>query len=199
MPHRDSYPHSVPCWVVLQTTDQDAAKAFYAALFGWGLDDGPLPTGGHSTMARRDRDTGNQPGALLWNELITREPERAAAFYDARLGTTHDTRPMGDGETDTGLEVDEGELQPRHRPARSMRRYSLMRSSAGGRFTLSPIDRHASSPEIRRGAVSSTSCPPTDRRACPAARQLRTQSDREPYTSTNTYPPSTGCASSGVR
>jgi uncharacterized protein len=185
MPHRDSYPQGVPCWVELQTTDQGAAKAFYAALFGWDLDDEPLPMGGHYTMARLDggtvaaitpqppgspesmppvwftylavddvdavvarvtaaggqviapamqvmengsmaviadptggviglwqanqhegAGTVNQPGALLWNELITPEPERAAAFYDAILGTTHDTQPMGDGDTYTVLEVD---------------------------------------------------------------------------------------------
>ena len=188
MPHRESYPQGVPCvasWVELQTTDQEGAKAFYAALFGWELDDEPLPIGGHSTMARLDEgtvaaitpqppgspegmppvwftylavddldavlgkvagaggqviapamqvmDNGsmaivadptggvvglwqanqhrgagtvNQPGALLWNELITPEPERAATFYDAILGTTHETSPMGDGDLYTVLEVD---------------------------------------------------------------------------------------------
>jgi uncharacterized protein len=185
MPHRDGYPQGVPCWVELQTTDQEAAKTFYATLFGWELDDQPLPMGGHYTMAsldggtvagitlqppgspegmppvwttylavddlatvadevtsaggqliaspmrvmesgsmaivadptggvvglwQADRHRGagtvNQPGALLWNELITPEPERAASFYDAILGTTHETTPMGDGDTYTVLEVD---------------------------------------------------------------------------------------------
>jgi uncharacterized protein len=185
MSHRGRYPQGVPCWVELQTTDQQEAKAFYAALFGWELDDEPLPMGGHYTLASLDEGTVagitpqppgspqgmppvwttylavddltetvdtvpsaggqviappmpvmergsmaivadptggvvglwqadrhhgaatvNQPGAVLWNELITPEPERAAAFYDTTLGTTHQTTPMGDGDTYTVLEVD---------------------------------------------------------------------------------------------
>jgi uncharacterized protein len=183
MPHRDGYPQGVPCWVELQTTDQEGAKVFYAALLGWELADEPLPMGGHYTMAslgggtvagiaslapgspagmppvwttylavgdldavvgrvasaggqvvappmqvmesgsmavvadptggvvglwqagqHRGAGTVNQPGALLWNELITPEPDRAAAFYDAILGTTHNTSPMGDDDY-TVLEV----------------------------------------------------------------------------------------------
>ena len=189
MPHRDRYPQGVPCWVELQTTDQQGAKAFYAALFGWKLDDEPLPFGGHYTMAsleggtvagitpqppdtpesrppawmtylavddlptvvdrvtaaggqvvappmqvmdsgsmavvadptggvvglwQADRHPGsqtvNQPGAVIWNELITPEPDQAAAFYDAVLGTTHDNVPMGDGDTYTVLKVDGREV-----------------------------------------------------------------------------------------
>lgn len=175
MPHRDGYPQGVPCWIDLQTTDQEAAKAFYGGLFGWELDDEPLPMGGHYTMASLDggavagigtqppgtpegmppywttyfwvddldevvgkvadaggqvviprmdvMETGrmavvadptggmaglweanqhkgagtvNTPGSLVWNELITPDPETAASFYDAILGTTHETVPMGD-------------------------------------------------------------------------------------------------------
>lgn len=185
MAHRDGYPQGVPCWVELQTTDQDGAKAFYAGLFGWELDDQPLPMGGHDTLAmldggtvaglsaqppgtpqgmppvwstylavddldtvvgavaaaagqvlappmrvmdrgsmaivvdptggivglwqagtHRGAATVNQPGAVIWNELITTDPERAAAFYDAILGTTHETTPMGDAEHYTVLQVD---------------------------------------------------------------------------------------------
>lgn len=175
MPHRDGYPQGVPCWIDLQTTDQDGAKAFYGGLFGWELDDQPLPMGGHYTMAsldggavagigtqppgtpegmppiwttyfwvddldevvgkvgtaggqvvmppmdvmetgrmaivadptggmvglweanqHRGAETVNTPGSLVWNELITGDPEGAASFYDAILGTTHVTAPMGD-------------------------------------------------------------------------------------------------------
>ena len=42
MPERTSYTQGTPNWVDLQTTDQDAAKAFYAGLFGWTYDDQPL-------------------------------------------------------------------------------------------------------------------------------------------------------------
>src|SRR4051794_41836549 len=42
-----------PCWVDLMTTDQDAAREFYAALFGWAIEVGPEETG-HYGMASLD-------------------------------------------------------------------------------------------------------------------------------------------------
>jgi predicted enzyme related to lactoylglutathione lyase len=35
MPERTSYTQGTPNWVDLPTSDQAAAKAFYAGLFGW--------------------------------------------------------------------------------------------------------------------------------------------------------------------
>jgi uncharacterized protein len=67
------------------------------------------PTGGVAGLWQAGQHKGagtvNQHGALLWNELITPEPDRAAEFYDAILGTTHETGPMGDA-TYTVLNVD---------------------------------------------------------------------------------------------
>lgn len=48
---RTSYAQGTPNWVDLQTTDQDAAKAFYAGLFGWTYDDQPAPDGPVYSMA----------------------------------------------------------------------------------------------------------------------------------------------------
>jgi uncharacterized protein len=45
MPVRTSYAQGTPNWVDLQTTDQSAAKQFYAGLFGWTYDDQPMPGG----------------------------------------------------------------------------------------------------------------------------------------------------------
>ena len=42
MPTRDSFVQGTPNWVDLQTTDQAAAKAFYAGVFGWSYDDQPM-------------------------------------------------------------------------------------------------------------------------------------------------------------
>src|SRR5258707_14920822 len=42
MPVRTSYAQGTPNWVDLQTTDQAAAKAFYAGVFGWSYDDQPM-------------------------------------------------------------------------------------------------------------------------------------------------------------
>ncbi len=43
MPKRTSYAQGTPNWVDLQTTDPEAAKAFYSGLFGWRFDDMPVP------------------------------------------------------------------------------------------------------------------------------------------------------------
>ena len=37
-----SHAQGTPCWVELATTDQAAAKAFYADLFGWDYEDSPI-------------------------------------------------------------------------------------------------------------------------------------------------------------
>lgn len=42
MSTRSSYVEGTPAWVDLQTSDQPAAKDFYAALFGWSYDDRPM-------------------------------------------------------------------------------------------------------------------------------------------------------------
>jgi uncharacterized protein len=52
MPVRTSYAQGTPNWVDLQTTDQPAAKAFYAGLFGWTYDDQPMGEGAVYSMAK---------------------------------------------------------------------------------------------------------------------------------------------------
>lgn len=53
MPRIDSYTQGTPSFVDLTTPDQEAAKAFYAALFGWQYDDQPLEEGGYYSMVRK--------------------------------------------------------------------------------------------------------------------------------------------------
>jgi predicted enzyme related to lactoylglutathione lyase len=176
MPERTSYAHGTPNWVDLQTTDQAAAKAFYAGLFGWTYDDQPMDggavysmakLGGHDVAAIAPQspelaaagapsmwntyiavdsaddaaakvgaaggkvamepfdvmDAGrmafvldpggaavalwqanqhigsglvNEPGAVIWNELITTDPS-SAAFYERVAGMTTSTMDMGQG------------------------------------------------------------------------------------------------------
>ena len=183
MPVRTSYAQGTPNWVDLQTSDQDAAKAFYASLFGWTYDDQPMPdgpvysmamlgehavaaiapqppemaaagappmwntylatdsvddavaraeaAGGKIAMAPFDiMDAGrmafvmdpagaavalwqanqhigatlvNEPGTVIWNELITTDPS-VVTFYADVLGVTTSTMDMGAGEY-TLLEV----------------------------------------------------------------------------------------------
>lgn len=48
------------CWMELATTDQDAAKAFYASLFGWTFDDQPMGEGmpPYTTLLKDGRKAG---------------------------------------------------------------------------------------------------------------------------------------------
>jgi predicted enzyme related to lactoylglutathione lyase len=71
MPIRTSYTQGTPNWVDLQTTDQDAARAFYAGLFGWTYDDQPMPEGAVYSMAK----LGDEPVAAI----APQSPELAAA------------------------------------------------------------------------------------------------------------------------
>ena len=71
MPTRTSYTQGTPNWVDLQTSDQDAAKAFYAGLFGWSYDDQPMPDGAVYSMAM----LGEHPVAAI----APQPPEMAAA------------------------------------------------------------------------------------------------------------------------
>ena len=71
MPERTSYSQGTPNWVDLPTSDQAAAKAFYAALFGWTYDDQPMGEGQVYSMAMLG---GHQVAAIS-----TQPPEMAAA------------------------------------------------------------------------------------------------------------------------
>lgn len=184
MPVRTAYAQGTPNWADLQTSDHDAAKAFYSGLFGWTYDDQPMPdgpvysmavlgehqvaaitpqqpelaaagappmwntyiavdsvddvvsrveaAGGKVAMAPFDiMDAGrmafvmdpagaavalwqagrqigatlvNEPGTVVWNELITADLS-VVAFYTEVLGLTTSATDMGMGEYTT-FEVD---------------------------------------------------------------------------------------------
>jgi len=176
MPIRTSYAQGTPNWADLQTTDQSAAKQFYASLFGWNYDDQPMDEGAVYSMAMLGDNTVaaiapqppelaaagvppmwntylavdsvddavakvgaaggqvamqpfdimeagrmafvmdpggagvalwqanqhigatlvNEPGTIIWNELITPDPS-AAQFYEQVLGMTTSSMDMGEG------------------------------------------------------------------------------------------------------
>ena len=52
----------------------------------------------------------NEPGAIIWNELITDKPESALAFYEAVLGLGTATMEMGPGQTYNLLKVGDTEV-----------------------------------------------------------------------------------------
>ena len=185
MAKRTEYAQGTPNWVDLQTTDQSAAKEFYASLFGWSYDDAPMPgDGGVYSMATLNGEvvaaiapmpagapegmapmwntyiavddvdaavdkvgpaggqvlipafdigdagrmafvadpTGapvalwqanqhigatlvNEPGALMWDELITDNADAALAFYEAVVGLTYSTVEMAPGQNYTVLKA----------------------------------------------------------------------------------------------
>ena len=157
MSERDGYPHGVPCWVDLNTSDVPAGQAFYGQLFGWEWKDvGPaytfamlrgrkvcgiaaadpgqavawttsfavadadaavaaataaggtievpvreIPGQGRVAVAldpagasfgvwqaygHRGAELVDEPGTVVWNELVTSDLAAAAAFYPAVLG-----------------------------------------------------------------------------------------------------------------
>jgi predicted enzyme related to lactoylglutathione lyase len=57
MGERDGFPTGTPCWVDVTTTDLEATKTFYAALFGWEAATDPSPeAGGYSLFRLRGKD-----------------------------------------------------------------------------------------------------------------------------------------------
>lgn len=55
----EKHPAGAFCWVELATSDQNAAKTFYSALFGWSVVDAPMGPDDFYTMFKlHDRDAG---------------------------------------------------------------------------------------------------------------------------------------------
>jgi hypothetical protein len=97
VPARSAYAEGTPNWVDLQTTDIDAAKAFYGALFGWSFADQPIPQGGTYSIAQLDGDSiaaiAPQSPQMLdshlppaWNTYIAVDDVDAAAAKVADAG-----------------------------------------------------------------------------------------------------------------
>ncbi|MEA2297386.1 MAG: uncharacterized protein QOF77_322 [Solirubrobacteraceae bacterium] len=98
---RESYTPGTFSWTDLATTDQEGAKAFYAALFGWEAEDMPVGEGTVYSMMRRDgknvaaiapqpqqqRDAGVPP---LWQSYVSVESADATAdLVKEHGGTVH--------------------------------------------------------------------------------------------------------------
>ena len=71
MTTKTSYAQGTPCWVDLQTSDQDAARAFYAGVLGWEFDERPMPDGAVYAMA--------QLGGRNAAAIAPQNPDQAAA------------------------------------------------------------------------------------------------------------------------
>lgn len=52
----------------------------------------------------------NEPGAVIWNELLTDQPDAALTFYEAVVGMTHSAMEMAPGQSYTVLKVGDGDV-----------------------------------------------------------------------------------------
>ena len=74
------------CWTDLQTSDVAAAKAFYAAVFGWRFEDLPTPDGRSYAQAFLGED--------LVSVIAPQNPHQMAAGSALRSGTCTSHPPM---------------------------------------------------------------------------------------------------------
>jgi predicted enzyme related to lactoylglutathione lyase len=102
---RTEYAPGTFSWADLTTTDQDAAKQFYSALFGWQAEDFPVGEGVYYSMMQLDgkdaaaiapqpqqqRDAGVPP---VWNSYVTVESADAAADRASELGANVHAPPF---------------------------------------------------------------------------------------------------------
>lgn len=105
MGQRTQYTPGTFSWTDLNTTDQEAAKAFYSALFGWEVTDMPAGEGVDYSMAAIDgkwvgaispqpqqqRDAGVPPA---WNSYVTVENVDDTAARAKELGATLHAEPF---------------------------------------------------------------------------------------------------------
>jgi len=100
MGERTSHAPGTISWSDLGTTDPDAAKAFYTSLFGWEIEELPIPDGGTYTMLRK---AGKDAAALsaaqegmpsFWNAYVTVESADDAAGKARDLGATVVAEPF---------------------------------------------------------------------------------------------------------
>ncbi|HUI42795.1 MAG TPA: VOC family protein [Terriglobia bacterium] len=97
MPNIEQHPPGSFCWIELATTNQPAAKAFYAGLFGWQAEDMPMgPTDFYTMFRLEGRDAGaaytlrpeqrSQGVPPHWMLYVAVESADAAAERAAQLG-----------------------------------------------------------------------------------------------------------------
>lgn len=105
MGDRTSYPHGTFSWVELATSDQNAAKRFYADLFGWEYQDNPVGDEVFYSMAKlgdafvaaiapqhqEERQMGIPPH---WNSYVTVDDVDAVSARVAALGGTLEMAPF---------------------------------------------------------------------------------------------------------
>ena len=100
MPEVSSYAPGVPCWVDLMTTDPDAARGFYAALFDWEYEIGGPETMYYSQASVRGKRVAGiagqpEPGAMpvAWTVYLATDDIDGTAKRIADAGGTLNVGP----------------------------------------------------------------------------------------------------------
>jgi len=95
MVEKAKYDPGTFCWVELASKDGAAAKRFYTSLFGWEVDDMPVPDGSTYSMLKKN---GKQVAALYqlgpqqqgvpphWNSYVSVASADASAAKAKQLG-----------------------------------------------------------------------------------------------------------------
>jgi predicted enzyme related to lactoylglutathione lyase len=105
MGERDGYQPGTFCWAELSTSDQEAAKSFYAGLFGWQSDDRPVGEGSVYSMQvlagkmvaaiagqpQQQREGGVPP---MWNNYVWVDDADAVAARAKELGANVHAGPF---------------------------------------------------------------------------------------------------------
>ena len=102
MGERTSHAAGTVSWADLATTDAAGAKAFYGELFGWELEDLPVPDAPPYTMARIGgkavcaiyERAAEQPGPPAWLSYVTVDDADATASRARELGATVISEPF---------------------------------------------------------------------------------------------------------
>ena len=93
MPERSSYAPGTPSWTDLSTTDPDAARDFYGALFGWDYEVDPNEETGHYATAR----LAGKRVAGVNGMAITEQPPAWATYF-----ATDDVQKLAELVTENG-------------------------------------------------------------------------------------------------
>jgi predicted enzyme related to lactoylglutathione lyase len=95
-----SWPPGTPCWVDLMTTDQAAARDFYAALFGWHIEVGGEETGHYGMASVDGREVAGIGGMMgmehppVWNTYLAVTDADATAKQVEAAGGSIVAPPM---------------------------------------------------------------------------------------------------------
>jgi len=96
-----SWPAGTPCWIDLGVPDIARARAFYGALFGWQIEEGPPEAGGYSICAIGGRPVaglgpqmGPAGGPVFWTTYLATDDADATAARITGAGGQVLTEPF---------------------------------------------------------------------------------------------------------